>query len=516
MWQLSKRLPPIFGTAMLFMLPFWVVHFYRFGSPFEGIFVGNHYHYPTKEILDTTAGGMVFVAVFFSLGAADWALRKFGKDAYGAAKIIAFALLCGLYAWFGSAILYRLLVKLNVSIPLLGKGGAISAAVILGTICGLWVSWKYRDRLLHHVDRATTALGIPIGVVVLANFLLAGWQLQFPVSMEFPLAETKTAQGPLIPATRRVVWMIFDGWDQGITFEDRDPTAPMPHTDRLAAESFWAQRAVSPTPGTLTSVVSMMTGRRVVESARTVRDFNIRFQGAADSVPWSTQESVFSDAQSVGMRSAILMHDTQAHPYCRILHAVLNACWEEGWWTGDRMTAFARMDDFLMATVDLVKRYQDPKTAFDVPRVKEFYERFKEQVVATVCDTRFDLVYVHWMLPHSPFFYDRVKNAFMPAVWGPYERRYSDNLVLTDRTIGEMFAAFEKCGANNNTAYILTADHGQAGNQWPVFMAKLPGERKGLPFAGPAELVKMRALIAGILRGRIRDYGGIKAVFEKD
>ena len=120
------------------------------------------------------------------------------------------------------------------------------------------------------------------------------------------------------------------------------------------------------------------------------------------------------------------------------------------------------------------------------------------------------------MLPHSPFFYDRFKDAFTPAVWGPYDRRYSDNLVLTDRTIGEIFAAFRKCGAQDNTTYILTADHGQAGNQWPVFMAKLPGEREGLPFTETAELVKMRALVNGILRGRIEDYQDIRAVFEGD
>lgn len=502
---------------MLFMLPFWVVHFYRFGSPFEGtLFIRNHYHYPTPEILDTTAGGMVLAAVLILFGAADWVLRRIGKEAYRVVQLAAFALLCGLYAWFGSAIIYRLLVKSKLSVPLIGNGGAISAVVVAGALGLIWTSWKHRDRLLYHIGRATTALGIPIGVVVLANFLLAGWQLQFPISIELPLARPKAAQGPATPDSGRVVWMIFDGWDHGITFENRDPTAPMPNIDRLAAESFWALNAVSPTPGTLTSVVSMMSGRLVVDSARTERDFNIQFKGEAGGAPWSTRESVFSDAKSAGKRSAVLMHDTQAHPYCRILHAQLDACWEEGWWTGEKITALARIDDFLMTTVDLVSRYQDPKTAFDVPHVKEYFDRFREQVVATVCDLRFDLVYVHWMLPHSPFFYDRFKDAFTPAVWGPYERRYSDNLVLTDRTIGEIFAAFRKCGAQDNTTYILTADHGQAGNQWPVFMAKLPGEREGLPFTETAELVKMRALVNGILRGRIEDYQDIRAVFEGD
>ena len=513
-----KRLPLIFGLSSLFLAPAWVMLFYRFGTPAEGIFVANHYHYGAPYILHTVAGLFDWLVAIAVLGLIAAFSERFSPRARIAGTIFAFVTLYMLYASIAGAVFFRGLTKYHFLPAQVSEELVVFAVLGLTSIIGIWLLVRFSQSLPAALARLSKHLGLPIGAVLLVNAFWAGGLMSFPVQIEYPLAQP--AAGKLVQGVEpkvRVVWMIFDGWDHRLTFDDRSTDLNMPVTDRLVGQAFWAKNAVTPTNGTVTSTTGMMTGKAVTPGIeiRHKDDFGFAVDGRDETFLLSRTETIFSDVREGGKNAVILTHDLQAHPYCRILGRDLSACWEERWWTGKPMSAVGQMDDFLYSVVDQVTRYFDRTTIDAVPDALPKYQEFKHQVIQAGCQADNDLVYAHWMLPHAPFFYDHKADRFSAGVWGPYETLYDDNLALTDRTIGDVLSAYRDCGATDNTVFILTADHGYAGNSHPVFMALFPDRAEQVIYEKPAKLVNLRTAINAILDGSVTSGEDLRRLFDR-
>jgi arylsulfatase A-like enzyme len=70
-------------------------------------------------------------------------------------------------------------------------------------------------------------------------------------------------------------------------------------------------------------------------------------------------------------------------------------------------------------------------------------------------DPDLGLILVHWGFPHRPILYDRRREILESS-----ERsNYFDNLVLVDRTLGELRRAMRRAGTWDATIVLATSDH---------------------------------------------------------
>ncbi len=507
----------VFGAVSLGFFPFWAVHFFRYGSVLDGNYVSNHYHYPIEELLDTAAGGIVWLASVVLFMFIGWAVQRIPRLHRLTVIILGTAIIAAANGWLGTAVLHRVILKFELMDSRTGAVLVVIAAGALyaGFVVGL-MSWK-RIHLESRLANLASSFGVPIGLILLINVGAGLWQLGFPLAnnlvLNNPVAEKPGM--PRNPTQKRLVWIIFDGWDLELTIENRDSTVAMPNTDKLSRSSFWARRASAPAAGTLLSVPGLTTGKKVTGYIRLGDNLKIQYEGGENFFLWNAEKTIFSDLAEAGIRSAVLSHDLQAHPYCRIFYSLLSKCWENGRWVGGSLNVFDRLTSIFSTANDLVERYWEPRTVNGILGLKEKFERFNTAAFETVCDQNIDFVFIHWMIPHSPFFYNRTDDSYIDGVWGPYSRRYSDNLALTDKTLGALVSNLESCGADANTAYIVTADHGQGEHDSPVFLAKLPGDTSPVVFDGTADLLRLREIISQILQGTARRHQDIKALFEK-
>jgi len=371
------------------------------------------------------------------------------------------------------------------------------AFVVLGG-CSPW-----RRRVIHAAAMATLILS-PFAAVTLSQAAWAG----FKSKMGIPFAEfSDQPNAPLLPVkpgTRRVVWFLFDGMDQLIAFSNRPGGVALPHLDRFRSEAVYAPYAYSPAGSTLLSIPALLMGKNIDE-ARPLRtdELRVRFSDTHQRASWGAQPNVFSRVRKLGFNSALAGYHL---PYGRILGKDLAACV----WTADRWDSVG-MDDPEVSIPEAASGFlavSAERLLTSLPfvwRVKGFSElenflhrrrplsaRLAEhiQTYRTILeaarkdstDPSFQLVFVHWPVPHHPYIYDRARGDFNPGK----ETSYMDNMVLADRTLGEMRKEMERKGIWDDSIVLITADHGyrtiqhgrSLGRANVVFLLKMPHQRQ--------------------------------------
>src|SRR5579872_4351518 len=114
----------------------------------------------------------------------------------------------------------------------------------------------------------------------------------------------------------RVAWVVFDELDERITFDARPRDLQLPELDRFRNGSLHASEAFPPTGATLSSLPSLILGRKVKRVEKLgPSELRIGFGQSDAMVDWSTQPNVFSRARTMGLNTALA---GWYHPYCRI------------------------------------------------------------------------------------------------------------------------------------------------------------------------------------------------------
>lgn len=150
----------------------------------------------------------------------------------------------------------------------------------------------------------------------------------------------------------------------------------------------------------------------------------------------------------------------------------------------------------------------------------ESYFRIWERALALAADPEFDLVLLHWPIPHPLGIYNRSQESFADI----RHSSYLDNLALADRTLGEVRKAMEKAGLWDKSVLLVSSDHplrpwewnyrptwtdedrkATAGKESPLipFLLKLPGERRGVSYQPAFNTVLTHDLLLASLKGEI-------------
>jgi hypothetical protein len=390
----------------------------------------------------------------------------------------------------------------------------IAVAVLLVVAGAALVRWR------AHVVRGAVA-----GVLILSPFVLMalfqGAWLAIKHRPNAALAVNRAA-GPLpqpgqIPGAR-VLWIVFDELDQRRAFTARPPGLELPELDRLRREAVFAEKALPPSSDTLFSMPSLISGQQIAWAlAVRPNELLVTIQGSTEEVAWSTQPNVFAEARAAGADTAVV---GWYHPYCRVIADSLSSCfWEP---VVDDISPLRGEPTLLKsmahwATMSLFRipgafRLLEPW--YESGRRQDHIEehvKIMERARAVAKERGFGLTLLHFPIPHHPFIYDAARGALSART----ENTYADNLVLTDRTLGELRRELEAAGLWEETAVIVTSDHwwrsppdGLIDKHVP-FIVKLRGQKEGATYETSFNTVLTRGLILAVLRGEVADPPGL-------
>ncbi len=338
----------------------------------------------------------------------------------------------------------------------------------------------------------------------------------------------------------RVVWIVFDELSQAIAYDRRPAGLRLPNLDRLKSESFYASTAKAPGDSTEISMPSLVLGEQVTACVPEGADkLYLRTTSRPEPVTWSEVPNVFDKARSLGFNTALV---GWFHPYGRLLSRSLTKCyWTAGWLNSgaeeastprpllDAMWFRAQLQ---LAALPLAGHL--PGVFPGVYHRREKVRRFSymlERTVELVTDPSIGLVLVHLPVPHPPAIYDR-STGVMTA-----EGRigYLDSVVLADRTLGLLRQRMERAGVWDETAIIVSADHGwrtylwRGDPEWTAdeerachadasgvpFLMKLPGQTSGLAYSKPFSTISTERLITDVLSGSLKDPAGLPDSVER-
>lgn len=436
----------------------------------------------------------------------------------------------------GIGVLAVTLTGINYSV-LMGRNAAYFTGLGL-TILLLIVAVRGREQILRFAPRVLLAL-LPF---VLVTFVQAGLRISKNVGVVY--AEDKAQSSP--PFTRkkpasRVLWIVFDEFDQRLTFSGRPASVSLPELDRLRSQSVYATNAYPPAPFTYMSMPALTTGRLVAEVSPVSSDeMMLRFDGDATAVGWSTQPNVFSSARQSGYSSGLV---GWSHPYCEILGNSLAKCEEVKEKSNEEITLAASMfvqAEKLIGTVPLVLQTAIPViqrvdlinqivTTHEREEYTVRHRRVLEEALKAAVDPTLDLVFVHSPVPHPPGIYDRVKGDFSLAG----RLSYLDNLALVDRSLGDIRRAMEQAGVWDQTTVIISADHWWRSEMWSrgpfwtredaavastglmdhriPFLLKVAGQQQQLHYEPGFNTIVTRNLVLALMKGEVSTAGEVTA-----
>ncbi len=276
----------------------------------------------------------------------------------------------------------------------------------------------------------------------------------------------------------RVLWLLFDEFDQRLAFDFRQPGVQLPELDRLRAESFVATHAVQTAGWTMLAVPSLLSGH-IYGHAESADASTLLVQpaGSETMVSWRDQPNIFRRARELGVNTALVGWH---HPYCRVLGDSLTRCFDQvGGTATDILTRETFADQNGLAkslAMAVALRWKSLASLFAPSshpsehaldhymqaRQQQEYFRIRDRAYQQAADPRVDFLYVHFPTPHLFAIYDRQRREFTLSD----KTTYFDNLALVDRTVGELRRTLEEAGLWDSTTILITADHGLRYSLW--------------------------------------------------
>ncbi|MEE2996758.1 MAG: hypothetical protein VX700_06385 [Pseudomonadota bacterium] len=498
------------SAANLLFVPFWLSIFVVIGTPFDGMYLTNMYFKAaTPTHLEYLAALLLTLLVAVFIWGLGFRRQRLGSQTTTAIigiislVIAANAVRIHFFNWFDLG---------WIKTYLLGTAGLGLAVAILS-----WYGRRQIQKLVPWIIR----ICFPLFLLTVINVGVAIVKLDPERLFESPYVGGPATRDEK-SAVHRVVWIIFDELDERVGFQERPDDIEMPALDQFRRESIVATNTKPPGGSTVYSMPTLMIGR-YVQGATYPGRYNLRLHFPdGEKVLWTEARGILHQARANGMDVALLGQG--GHPYCRQFGELLGECreyGERGRVSANFWDSIGRVAHVVLMQLPFVKRVFDPtpKPLHGNPSASAYFS-FLNEVRSVLIRPEFELVILHWNLPHRPFFYDRKKNDFVATELIDHKPilGYLDNLELTDIAFSEMRRSMIEADMWNSTAIIVSADHvwrqakfldGIESRTVPM-MIKLPNQKKGEVIETPLDAAKSRFLIWGLLTGVIGNAGQVE------
>jgi len=344
----------------------------------------------------------------------------------------------------------------------------------------------------------------------------------------------------------RVVWFVFDEFDECLVFRNRPAQIALPELDRLRAQALYATDARSPATMTTISMPALITGKLLFDAQATrTNELLLTFQGSEKKAGWSTLPNVFSAAGAAGFNSGLVGWH---HPYCRVIGNDVSKCY---WEPNLDASTFLRSQAYssqvgILQTIRLqILQHIEDLALFRRLHLHwgdataEEYKLTRRQhsvsyfatlkaAASMITDPDLDLILLHLPVPHPEGIYNRYKAAFTLDE----SNDYLDNLEVADMTVGKLRHLLETSGLDDRTALLVTSDHPFRKNIWSLrptwtaeeratlggkacpsvpFMLKLPGQSASAAYHREFNTVITAQLLLDVLRGDLHSSNDVMA-----
>jgi hypothetical protein len=320
-----------------------------------------------------------------------------------------------------------------------------------------------------------------------------------PLPSDPPLARTLPGR----PAMR-ILWVVFDDWDQRLTFRNLDNAAPVPALFHLEGSSFAASRALAaqagvpvPDMATTAAIPSLLYGLKVkAEKIENPWTQHLLFENETQAVLGGS-ESIFARFRKLGWNAAVAGWYL---PYCRVFAAQLTGCY----WDVRYDAATSGGPGFFEAAANATRMLFETSghSLFGQPLVLERHLAEYQTLIAAgkreAADPSLGLAYVHFNVPHPPLF---------DGNGGPGDP-YLRELAWVDGAVRELLEALRQSGLESKTALILTSDHParlvpRTDPHVPL-MVHFPGEERPMVLDEEITVLRTGSLALAIARGDVR------------
>jgi len=495
-----------FAVASFVFFPVWNDIFTQRGTAFDSEFVSNHHQQPLLWSMDFAAGLLLMATTALLIGAV---LGRVYRSSPAMGHRVERLLALGLLLFALNVV--RVYFLPWASFAAIKQAFGLHAPLAVGLTCllagSLILIWRFvTPRLVGLVF-----IGVPIGAVIVINGLAATWLLA-PQSVYVDPPQLASA-GNWTDPKRRVVWIILDEWDYRLTYEDRPAGLHLPTFDRLAATAFFATRATPPGWATLQSMPGLISGKITGPATYTEAGLVVQLTDPPEVKLLRALPSVFSAVHDRKIKTMALAQ--QYLPYCREYHQHIAQCVEmDEYFPTSPATPLVRLWPILrdvMTYFPVMNRLVN-KARFDPG---EFHTSFANKVAAALPSAGAGFAFIHWMVPHEPYTYDRRNAKYVDPTPGLFG--YLDNLALADRLIGDALDSIDGSPFAAQTAVIISSDHawrqakafdGKRDARVP-FIVRLPDAGIGKRFDQPFNTVVTRDLIEALLDGRLATYKDI-------
>ncbi len=387
-------------------------------------------------------------------------------------------------------------------------------AVGLTALSGMaFLTWGF-GRCRNRLPNAARFVLLGLSPFMVANFARSAWKMATYSDSGFrdkPVAQILKQNGP---HTARVLWIIFDEWDQRLTFENG---VQFPEIRQFRDAALYASNAYPPADGTDKSMLAFLTGK-IVRKAEPQGPDRLRLLFWDGGQTWLDGEqdrpgsspSLFTKIREAHVNAAVVGWRV---PYGRLFNRDLVSCW----WTGFPQRWNLVEGGFLDVLLWQLRSLFGSGSGIGpfgrsmaIQKHTWIYKEVLERGKLLVSDPAIGLALIHFPVPHMPAIYD--------AATGRLDRRYStprgyfDNLSLVDRTIRELREAMERAGEWSSATVLLSSDHWHRGaasvdgkvDRRVPFLLKLAGQQRGIVYDKPFNTVLTHDLILSIFRGELR------------
>lgn len=305
--------------------------------------------------------------------------------------------------------------------------------------------------------------------------------------------------------SRRVVWVIFDEMDYGLTFpKDAEAATYLPNFSRLASLGVSAIDAYSPGRDTLYSIPALLTGMAI-----SGLDFDRRsnlnlLDQRGKSQPVVMKSSIFARVPRGPASASVLGF---YHPYCKILPG-LQSCHSTylgnaGRWF-DSLAFFSEAVFSTLRHSDWAIQHLPEWLLIGFDPMYRATSDVLSRLDGTLQNQDSDLDFIHLNLPHLPNVY---MQRLMHQPVANDADAYRQNLAGADWVLGRIMQNLEASGKNRSILLIVSSDHWlRTRSQRPAsipFFAWKVGARTGQILPQPVSTVHSAQLALDFLDGKI-------------
>jgi hypothetical protein len=317
-------------------------------------------------------------------------------------------------------------------------------------------------------------------------------------------------------AKNRVIWIIFDEWDQAAIFDRRPAGLKLPVLDAFVKQSVVATQAFPPAGNTLLSLPALLTGLHVsAAEARGDSELMLKYSGDNEWRDFRSLDNIITEMLRAGKKVAVL---GWYHPYQRILPVSPNLTVRSWGFPGFQGFRRSNLVSAVAAQYGFLALPQ-----FGRMITLDAYAAMHAAALAAVADPSMDFVFLHYGIPHTPGIYDPAEHRLSTALRSTTAGYYG-NLALADQTLGELSAEVGKAGLRASTAFILTSDHWWRSSPWlkrePDYRVPLiiraGNDGPAARVAAPLCTVNLPGLVRKMIEGAVFDNAGVVRWLEQE